>query len=82
MEWDSNSGEPGIGGRGIRELCLLLNFSVTLKLSIKKKKKKQLDLALYTGQRPMSHLRSTLWTGLFSRCADTTWSYVFLDVLR
>lgn len=37
MEWDSNSGEPGIGGRGIRELCLLLNFSVTLKLSKKKK---------------------------------------------
>lgn len=57
MEWDSNSGEPGIGGRGIRELCLLLNFSVTLKLS---KKKKKLDLALQTGQRPMSHLRSTL----------------------
>lgn len=75
-EWDSNSGEPGIDGRGIRELCLLLNFSVTLKLS------KKLDLALQTGKRPMSHLRPILWTGLFSRCADTTWSYVFLDVLR
>lgn len=33
VEWDTNSGEPGIGGRGITELYLLLNFSVNLKLS-------------------------------------------------